>query len=181
MKKLTKTSMAFLVVMCFCFAQCKKHKTPVNTVDQLPPATQTGANTFGCLINGQVFVPKGSTNMGKPNYRVMVDPTYNDGQFSVNCYAVINANDIRFLDFGSDSIKSVGIYALTSKGRLRVAWSGGNCSTSVYDTISYKRGYLKITRYDLSNSVFSGEFEFFYKPPTCDTIKITSGRFDYKF
>jgi len=26
--------------------------------DQLPPITQTGANTFGCVIDGKVFIPK---------------------------------------------------------------------------------------------------------------------------
>jgi len=39
-------------------SSCKKNK-PTNPVDQLPPETQTGANTFGCLINGEVFKPGG--------------------------------------------------------------------------------------------------------------------------
>ena len=29
-----------------------------NSGDKLPPETQTGANTVGCLVNGQVFLPK---------------------------------------------------------------------------------------------------------------------------
>ena len=37
----------------------KKHQGG-NPVDQLPPETQTGANTFGCLVNGKVFIPKDS-------------------------------------------------------------------------------------------------------------------------
>lgn len=31
----------------------------------LPPATQTGANTFGCKINGVVYKCKGHTNANK--------------------------------------------------------------------------------------------------------------------
>ncbi|TYC08776.1 hypothetical protein ES677_14145 [Bizionia gelidisalsuginis] len=27
--------------------------TPTNPIDQLPPTTQTGANTFGFLVNGE--------------------------------------------------------------------------------------------------------------------------------
>jgi len=42
-------------------SSCKKNK-PTNPVDQLPPETQTGANTFGCLINGEVFKPGGGHN-----------------------------------------------------------------------------------------------------------------------
>ena len=45
-------------------SQCKKND--INPVDQLPPATQTGANTFGCLVNRQVWLPKG--NNGNANY-----------------------------------------------------------------------------------------------------------------
>lgn len=132
-------------------------------------------------MNGEIFIPKGSTGIGKPNYRVMIDPTYKDGQFSISCYSVISTSETQFLDFGSDSLKSVGTYPLKILGRLRFSWSSANCSTSVYDAASYRNGYLKITRYDLASGIFSGEFEFAFKPPTCDTIKITNGRFDYKF
>lgn len=47
-----------LAVVCvmtiFTFSQCKK-KTEE---PQLPPETTTGAMTFGCKVNGKVFVPK---------------------------------------------------------------------------------------------------------------------------
>jgi hypothetical protein len=48
----------FLIVSLLFFisitvSNCKKEK-PSNT---LPPITQTGANTFGCKINGTVWVP----------------------------------------------------------------------------------------------------------------------------
>ncbi len=167
----------FFLLFLFTNSRCRKG----DAEPQLPPITQIGANTFGCMVNGKIFLPNGSTGTGKPNYRVMVDPTYNDGQFSINCYAVINTNETQFLDFGSDSIKGIGKYPLTIIGRLRIAWSSAYCKTDVYDTISYRDGYLNITRYDLSLGIFSGEFAFTYKPPTCDTIRITSGRFDHKF
>lgn len=40
-----------LTMSCF-FTSCKKEKE-----DILPPATQIGAGTFGCKINGKVYVP----------------------------------------------------------------------------------------------------------------------------
>ncbi|MGI0040947.1 MAG: hypothetical protein ACRD94_03170, partial [Nitrosopumilaceae archaeon] len=36
-------------------------KIPIN---QLPPATHTGANTAGCLVNGIAFLPKGYFTTG---------------------------------------------------------------------------------------------------------------------
>ena len=56
-----KPFIQFLLFFLFIIssAECKKHNLSENPVDQLPPETQTGANTFGCLINGQIFLPKG--------------------------------------------------------------------------------------------------------------------------
>ena len=53
-----------LYVMLVMFASCnscKKELTTEDLVAQLPPATQTGANTFGCLIDGKPYVPNGYT------------------------------------------------------------------------------------------------------------------------
>jgi hypothetical protein len=56
-----------IILVLFCSflllsASCKKEKS--NPIDNLPPATQTGANTFGCLVNGEAFLPKGSVFAG---------------------------------------------------------------------------------------------------------------------
>jgi len=57
--------------------------------------------------------------------------------------------------------------------------NSNNCNF-ISDPSNYKNGYLKITKYDLSNGIVSGEFEFTLYDSTigCDTIKITQGRFD---
>jgi hypothetical protein len=53
-----KTLIFFFTAVILSGSSCKKHK-PISPVDQLPPETQTGANTFGCLVNGEVFKPGG--------------------------------------------------------------------------------------------------------------------------
>ena len=58
------------MLIVLCAASCKKDK---QNQDQLPPATQTGANTFACLINGKVFIPKGYDGTGKPNPHILYD------------------------------------------------------------------------------------------------------------
>jgi hypothetical protein len=58
MKSFSKIiTISLAIASMLCFAQCKKDNNNTNPVDRLPPATQTGAGTFGCLINGQVFTP----------------------------------------------------------------------------------------------------------------------------
>ena len=56
-----------LLLLAFCFLlfsgmKCKKDEAGI---DALPPATQEGKETFGCLVNGEAFTPKGS-NLGGP-------------------------------------------------------------------------------------------------------------------
>jgi hypothetical protein len=51
----TKTILTILIGIsaALCLGtQCEKEQL----LDQLPPETQTGANTFGCYVNGELFV-----------------------------------------------------------------------------------------------------------------------------
>ena len=51
-----------LLVAMVMITSCKK--TDTNSLDaelaKLPPITQTGANTFGCLVNGRAVLPNSS-------------------------------------------------------------------------------------------------------------------------
>lgn len=57
-----KTTILFLI---FALSSCNKDSVKSDPIAQLPPETQTGANTFGCIINNQVYYPRdGSGNLG---------------------------------------------------------------------------------------------------------------------
>jgi len=45
-----------VLTLTLTLSSCTKNN-PFRGNDQLPPETQTGANTVGCLINGKVFIP----------------------------------------------------------------------------------------------------------------------------
>ena len=73
-------SLAALVLLC---TQCKKtnSSTPQTELEKLPPITKTGANTFGCLVNGVAWLPNGSRPQnGGSNLVVYVDPTFQGGE-----------------------------------------------------------------------------------------------------
>ncbi len=61
-QKLNLQTLSFLLlVLSFILTtgmQCKKEQ---NGLDALPLATQEGKGTFGCLVNGEAFTPKGSS------------------------------------------------------------------------------------------------------------------------
>ena len=79
-----------------------------NELEKLPPITQNGANTFGCLINGKLYIPKGF-EQNCPNFNMIVDSGFNDESFGVLTYG--KADNLRVnISFGSDSIKTTGFY-----------------------------------------------------------------------
>ncbi len=57
-RRILKTT---LLLIALTFLNCSSSDDPISQ-DQLPPITQTGANTFGCVINGEVLIPKDATN-----------------------------------------------------------------------------------------------------------------------
>ncbi|XKW97767.1 hypothetical protein R8G64_04520 [Tenacibaculum maritimum] len=49
-----------LILVLTLFSCSKKDEPKLIPLQQLPPATKVGANTAGCLVNGEVYLPKGS-------------------------------------------------------------------------------------------------------------------------
>ncbi|UYZ58307.1 hypothetical protein [Hymenobacter latericus] len=162
-------------------SKCKNDPQPKRPEDQLPPATQTGANTFGCLVNGQPWTPQG--NDGTGNYSIVCDPGYNYGLLNVATYRIYNKGTAhQTLGFYSDSVRAPGRYPITYRSRHR-----GNfidrptrCEYFSRDAGTYSRGSFTITRLDLQAGIVSGTFDFTLVKPGCDTVKVTHGRFDKK-
>jgi hypothetical protein len=162
----------FLLHTCLLLTACKEE--PADPVSQLPPATTTGENTFGCLVNGEVWTPKGRSG-GISN----LTKSYDYGTFNVTAYRVIG-NKVQRMGFGiADILQQPGIYHLNDyKHRSATFKDDVGCSYLYYDSLIERNGTLNITRLDLSSGVIAGTFEFILIRPDCDTIRVTEGRFD---
>ena len=185
MKNKTLMLYAFIIMLCFCFAQCKKTKDiPKTELEKLPPITQTGANTFGCLVDGVAWLPNGTKPQnGGPNIQVYVDPTFQGGRFNVTGHQY-NGLDSD-LGFGSGTCTSSGTYNIDNIRQVLSYYKRINnntvCIYNSSDSGVYKSGFFVLTKYDLVNGIFSGTFDFIIKSQACgDTIRITNGRFDVK-
>ena len=175
-----------LIGVTFFVQSCKKQNTkPADQLSLLPAATQTGADTFGCLVNGQAFTPKGSVSSGPA---VQCYYSYISGGFN---FTVSGSND-----GGNNFIKDVTLRTdslAVSQGEtitLR-APSAGNATASYtvfqglgeteYSTNNPVTGALTITKLDQANRIVSGTFYFNAADAAGDTVKVADGRFDMRY
>ncbi len=180
-RKLLLYSALLLLTQC---SKCKNDPTPADPAGQLPAATQTGANTFGCLVNGQPYIPKGNTGMS--NLYISYDPTFRGGAFGIETYRVEGQGLTKYLNIDAAPVNVAGNYSLNlSTGVGEVLYSSGESSLCgfMYDSrdVTYRKSKLIITRFDTNSRVVSGTFDAIIARTGCDTLKITQGRFDAKF
>ncbi len=156
-----------------------------NNNDTLPPATQIGANTVGCLVNGDVFLPRSEGI----NPAVVVNYEFINGEF----YFSLTLNDLRGTGVKTVSVRTReidletgGVYILDKDNTIFESFIGGGGvygvdASNYFYTNSIKTGELTITRLDLSNSIISGTFWFDAINEEGEIVEIREGRFDYEY
>ena len=177
-----------LYLCLLLLTQCSKCKDDVAPLDQLPPATQTGANTFGCLVNGQAWTPQGDN--GTDNYVVLFEPDQGNpsqpgGNLSVRAYRILSNGDRTNVAVNAFNVDRIRSYSLDFSSVQGNALYGNRNASSPCDTYGpadtrFRRGNLTLTRLDQQAGIIAGTFEFTVAKPGCDTIRVTNGRFDYK-
>ena len=142
----------------------------------LPDITQEGKGTFGCMIDGELFIPKGP------------DPT---GGFRGNPHAkfIEVSGTLRIIAQNTDtwSVNLSGSTGIFSEGEYEIRNTGtvtnlltSTCNKYLVDTTNSSLiiNYLE-TDLDIVSGVFSGQFI-----NECDStiiIQVTDGRFDLTY
>ena len=169
-----------IFMIALIFTGCDKDEPTCQGIDCLPPATQTGAGTFGCLVNGVPYVD----NSGRFNcFYQLVNGKYYFSISSENTNIV--PRNIR-LSTNSLSLNTQNIYNLVepANGNAHAAvifnYSGVQPNENTTNTQNF--GSLQITKLDFTNKIISGTFKFQVRDAINNKIyKITEGRFDAKF
>jgi hypothetical protein len=167
-----------LLVITFTLSCCDEDDNKsANPIDQLPPATQTGANTFGCLLDGEVFKPGFYNNSYQCFYQ------YVNGGYHFNVSANNTSNNIlRGIMVGTTRLEISQGQVLKLYDRIE-----GNAfgSLSILDnfneTTITNTGELKITKLDIKNNIVAGSFWFDVKDNKGVIHQIREGRFDMQF
>lgn len=170
------TRLLFLFISLHLILSCKK--------DCLTKATQNGANTFSCKINGKVFQPcKDEGLFGSPSLY---------GGVSVNAIDIARVTGKCYNTYPQQNI-SIELSNFHGEGEYLFSNSNNNGTYTEYIPVlplvhSYKSSYTTtgkviITKDDRTNFILSGSFEFTAanKDSTNDIVTITDGHFDISY
>jgi hypothetical protein len=156
---------------------CKKNEPkPKTELEKLPPITQEGKNTFGCLLNGKAYIPlsfdsRAIYQLGSLQvFGNMINPTRSMELSFTENGALLTTKEYLLTDFPNSYAKSfVG--------------NGSNSSNSFceYMPANTYSGKMFFTKIDRIKYIVSGTFEFSTVVAGCDTLKITDGRFDIRY
>ena len=187
-----KNTTLYLLLLSFLFMQsrCKDEKPEPPL--QLPPITQEGKNTMGCLVNGEVYAVPIKTL----NYEMQCEYYYRSFEPDLYGTFVISSSSGKYSDLKktivinmSREVFDTGYFALQYRktgGKIRKAlYSTFDGNKGIYficpDSNSY--GWMHISRLDTIAHIASGTFEFdaVNEDDNTDTIKIREGRFDAEY
>ena len=182
-----------LYLALLLLTQCSKCKRddpaplpPKDPLSTLPPETQTGAGTFGCLVNGKAYAAPSPTRCRgdwQSSTKLGISATmYANGTQANETYSISMALNGRLMDAQSFAmISSASPFPVFTPGINQFfAFAGAQC---IYGGAYYKPGPVELVKFDGVARIASGRFAFtLYEPNSgCDTLRVTNGRFDVKF
>jgi hypothetical protein len=179
-------ALAFLTL--FSGMQCEKDFPPgTPEIDKLPTATQIGANTFGCLVDGKAFTPKGTWGSdGLQVYYQYVDNAYhfNIGVTRKELYAPLRDMLIRshYIELQETTYQ---LGEMDTPGNIGSEYCIYNPNKDGFDdlfrTTSVIKGEITFTRFDVINQIVSGTFWFDAVNKDGKVVQVREGRFDSHF
>ena len=181
-----------LLAALLSLAQCKKDDPQAD----LPAATQSGANTAGCLINGQPFVATGwDTGLLSGS----IKPLRGGFSFDSIYYLQLNGQlkgvntTVTLYCYSPKTSKYpvAGTYLFDKKTQYysraifvlnHATYTSSDSNNEVYVTDTQHTGQVILTVADAVRNLSAGTFEFTAASQTdpTKTVTITSGRFDRK-
>jgi len=191
-----QTLIIAIFVISFIAGSCNKE----DESEQLPPITQTGANTFGFVFDGVVFTPTDSNSRGfgidgggTSGISVYGDYSGTEHHSSrIEAIRYTNIKNVRIINVYIYKLPSlgVGVYTLGEYNVIDGYKKPYNSYISLFaispstgDLTSYysyeNSGEIEITRHDEGFVVFSGTFRTkLLSADGKETVEIKDGRFD---
>ena len=158
--------------------------------DPLPAATRSGANTFGCKVNGKTWIPDGGGGFsGIKPVEGGYQGNYDSTMTKYNVFVRAMKKDKSGIHLYLRGVVRPGIYQLNQFTNIRYTelrplnyGAYFPDPGQAFVTNPQYTGTVNITRADTANKIVSGTFAFtVYDPDLKQTIRITDGRFDVDY
>jgi len=186
-------------------SSCERDNIITNNSYILPELTTTGKNTFGCLVDNEVFIPKASSIYSQTpilvsRYFHIEEPYYSyvpgyylqiyaiDQKKDRNIILELTASDIPLSEGQTYQLTSNGINKFSASYHFATYTQDPqysnvqNYHSHDYTTNNEYTGELTIVKLDENNQIMSGTFSFYsVNSSDSSTKNITSGRFDVKY
>lgn len=173
-----KTKILLFLTILSLMACSNDDATPQDPFAQLPPETQTGANTFGCIINNQVFYPRdGTGTLFNPGGRGLIlwgDPSVPIG---IGNYGEIEINN--YQDAKPANSMLIHLQDLNQIGVGEYVWKESNFQSSI-DGLMQNYVYAKIFDESVNGWRYYGSYENSGKLYITKYNNIVSGNFNGK-
>lgn len=173
----------FAVFILFC--SCDKGNPPFQNNPQLPAETQTGANTVGCILNGDVFLPHAAGINSEVNCFYQLQ---GGAYFFTMAFSDLRGGGVKTVSIQTQRIALIAgqTYMLNKNSKDDNDFTGGAGSyfpnvQNIYCTNTLKTGEIKITRIDLQKSIISGTFWFDGVNSSGEKVEVREGRFDWNY
>lgn len=161
---------------------CGRNSEDSTTQNTLPPATQTGANTAGCYVNGILLLPKNGSQAigGSPKYGLKANSFSGGYYFYIQDYT---QNRYLFI-YLPDISMGVGVYKINQSNGIDTP-AGSSDQNQMYLQYGGKEyisspncGIFNLTKYaaPIISATFSATL--YNKANPSETIQITEGRLD---
>lgn len=157
--------------------------TGCNRDDKLPDETDTGSNTFGMELNGQIwtpYVPSPATSIVSKDpslyYYTSSNELIIDAQRITNNPGFIRLAGV-FKKPGEYNF-SYRAYSIQTDCKAKTQYSDTSLCISPYILRDSAKSKLVITKFDTVRKIVSGTFELELEDSFQKVIKITRGRFD---
>lgn len=192
----------FFLLLSFIAISCSKDNSIETPTDQLPPISQTGANTVGCIINVKIIIPKNGINptSGQIVYGLQVhrginfdNMPYGNDHFAIDFSNLKDKGNTYWIYVHLNHVTNgAGNYTVGQSNAEYWSFASNNpqiIARETFDGVSGKTflsspnsGTITITRFDYPNHVISGTFNatLYNQSNTSEIIQVTEGRFDLR-
>jgi hypothetical protein len=185
MKHLLPATLLIFSMVC-CLA-CQKEPPPgpeIIDYNVLPPITQEGKNTFGCKVDGEVWVPR--VELFVPWFDkvcVLFESGLGSGNI-ISRVITLNQDDEMQLYFGPTFLQTGKYYLPEKNDSTNTTSVRFRILSTVYrlpDMSDPTKNWVEVTFIDTVKNIVSGRFQFDLKSEDNQKISVTEGRFDMKY